>query len=75
MDGRSFDPKGKVLGGSSSINGMIYAVETQKILITGARGAHGWSYSDVSTSNVWSIGLLLRNICYEDCPLDTAGPI
>ena len=45
---RLFQPRGKVLGGTGSINGMIY-VRGQKEDFDGwaARGCTGWGYADV----------------------------
>lgn len=45
---REFLPKGKVLGGSSSINGMIYMRGNQSDYDNWAQmGCRGWSYEDV----------------------------
>ena len=45
---RLVTPRGKVLGGSSSINGMIYVRGHPKDFDGWNKlGAHGWSYSDV----------------------------
>ncbi len=49
LDGRRMNtPRGKVLGGSSSINGMVY-VRGNPLDFDGwaAMGAHGWAYRDV----------------------------
>lgn len=41
-------PRGKVIGGSSSINGMVYVRGHARDFDTWANmGAHGWSYADV----------------------------
>ena len=41
-------PRGKVIGGSSSINGMVYVRGHARDFDTWAEmGAHGWSYADV----------------------------
>ena len=41
-------PRGKVIGGSSSINGMVYVRGHARDFDTwSAMGAHGWSYADV----------------------------
>ena len=41
-------PRGKVIGGSSSINGMVYVRGHAKDFDTWAKmGASGWSYSDI----------------------------
>ena len=41
-------PRGKVIGGSSSINGMVYVRGHAKDFDTWAEmGASGWSYSDI----------------------------
>lgn len=49
LDGRSLHcPRGKVLGGSSSINGMVYVRgNAQDFEGWAAGGASGWSYRDV----------------------------
>ena len=49
MDGRRiFQPRGKVLGGSSSLNGIVYARGNAKDFDGwAAGGAPGWSYQDV----------------------------
>jgi choline dehydrogenase len=49
LDGRSLHtPRGKVLGGSSSINGLVYIRgNPQDFERWAAEGAHGWSYRDV----------------------------
>ncbi len=49
LDGRCLvTPRGKVLGGSSSINGMIYVRGNPKDFDNWSKsGAQGWSYSDV----------------------------
>lgn len=49
MNGRvGFQPRGRVLGGSSSINAMIYIRGTKADYDDwAARGASGWSYRDV----------------------------
>lgn len=45
---RMHTPRGKVLGGSSSINGLVY-IRGNALDFEGwnAQGAHGWSYHDV----------------------------
>lgn len=41
-------PRGKVIGGSSSVNGMVYVRGHARDFDTWANmGAHGWSYADV----------------------------
>jgi choline dehydrogenase len=40
-------PRGKVIGGSSSINGMIYVRGHAQTSTLGEMGATGWSYADV----------------------------
>ena len=41
-------PRGKVIGGSSSINGMVYVrVHARDFDHWAAQGAHGWAYADV----------------------------
>lgn len=49
LDGRSMHtPRGKVLGGSSSINGLVYIRgNPQDFAAWVAQGARGWAYSDV----------------------------
>jgi choline dehydrogenase len=49
LDGRRLDtPRGKVLGGSSSINGLVYVRgNPQDFERWAAEGASGWSYQDV----------------------------
>jgi choline dehydrogenase len=49
LDGRSLHtPRGKVLGGSSSINGLVYIRGNAQDFDTwNALGATGWSYADV----------------------------
>lgn len=49
LDGRTlFDARGKVLGGSSSINGMCYSRGAPEIFDGwAARGNRGWSYAEV----------------------------
>lgn len=49
LDGRTlFDVRGKVLGGSSSINGMCYSRGAPEIFdLWAAQGNPGWSYADV----------------------------
>ncbi len=49
MDGRRMAaPRGKVIGGSSSINGMVYVRGHARDFDTWAqKGATGWSYADV----------------------------
>ena len=49
LDGRRMHtPRGKVLGGSSSINGLVYIRGNPMDFERWAsEGAHGWSYSDV----------------------------
>jgi choline dehydrogenase len=49
LDGRSvFQPRGKVLGGSSSINGCSMFAASTRIMIAGASTANsGWGYDDV----------------------------
>jgi choline dehydrogenase len=45
---RIFTPRGKVLGGSSSINGMVAVRGAPEDYLTwGQRGISGWSYEDV----------------------------
>jgi choline dehydrogenase len=45
---RLVTPRGKVIGGSSSINGMVYVRGHARDYDTwDAMGAHGWSYADV----------------------------
>ena len=45
---RIFYPRGKVLGGSSSINGHVYIRGQQRDYDTWAQmGNHGWSYDDI----------------------------
>lgn len=47
-DRRLACPRGKVIGGSSSINGMVYVRGHARDFDTWANmGAHGWSYADV----------------------------
>ena len=49
LNGRSMHtPRGKVLGGSSSINGLVYIRGNPQDFEAGfAQGARGWGYSDV----------------------------
>ncbi|TAL73835.1 MAG: choline dehydrogenase [Rhodanobacter sp.] len=49
LDGRTlFDVRGKVLGGSSSINGMCYSRGAPEIFdLWSAQGNRGWSYAEV----------------------------
>jgi choline dehydrogenase len=49
LDGRSLHtPRGKVLGGSSSINGLVYIRGNPQDFERWAKeGAHGWAYRDV----------------------------
>lgn len=46
--GKSFQPRGKVLGGSGSINGNVYVRGLRSDFATWqSSGAHGWDYDDV----------------------------
>jgi len=73
LDGRSLHcPRGKVLGGSSSINGMVYVRgHADDFDQWAAQGAQGWSYQDClpyfKKSETWEGG--------EDDYRGGAGPV
>ena len=48
LNGRKgYQPRGKTLGGSSSINAMLYVAETAGLRSLGRLGNPGWGYEDV----------------------------
>ena len=68
LNGRSlFWPRGKVLGGTSTINGMIYVRGNRRDCDRWAqRGLSGWSYDEVLPAFLRSEGHIQRNSAYHN---------
>ena len=68
LNGRSlFWPRGKVLGGTSTINGMIYVRGNRRDYDRWAqRGLSGWSYDEVLPAFLRSEGHIQRNSAYHN---------
>ena len=68
LNGRSlFWPRGKVLGGTSTINGMIYVRGNRRDYDGWAqRGLPGWSYEEVLPAFLRSEGHIQRNSTYHN---------
>ena len=68
LNGRSlFWPRGKVLGGTSTINGMIYVRGNRRDYDGWAqRGLSGWSYDEVLPAFLRSEGHIQRNSAYHN---------
>lgn len=68
LNGRSlYWPRGKVLGGSSTINGMLYVRGNRHDYDRWAQmGSSGWSYADVFPAFLRSEGHLARDDAYHN---------